>query len=76
MFDNPADAVAFFHSGKFNQRAVLAERFANAFVAVFVLHLHAARVRGNADVIGDEDQHRVRIGVAAVLFDRGELLGM
>src|SRR5258708_11113721 len=66
---NPADSFAFLHPRQFDDAAVLAHGFANALVAFFVLHLHAADVGGNADVVGDEYQEGVGIRVLAVVFD-------
>ncbi len=65
VFTNPADGVALLHAGQFDDGAVLAEGVADAFIAVFVVHVHAAGVGGNADVIGDENQHGVRVGIFA-----------
>ena len=73
VFRNPADGFAFFHARQFHDAAVLAHGFADALVAFFILHLHAADVGGNADVVGDEDDERVGIRILAVVLDRGEL---
>ena len=72
VLGDPADGFALFHARQFDDAAVLAHGFADALVALFVLHLHAADVGGNADVVGDEDQQRVGIGILAVLLDGGQ----
>ena len=41
-------------------------------VAILIGHLHAAGVGGDADVVGDEDEERVRIGIFTILFDGAE----
>src|SRR4029077_243507 len=66
---DPAARFAFLNPGQLGDAAVLGHGFANALVALFVLHLHAADVSGNADVISHEDQQRVGIGVPAIIFD-------
>src|SRR5258708_22545685 len=66
---DPADRLAFFNPGQLDDAAVLAHGFADALVALFVLHLHAAHVGGNADVIRHEDNERVGIGILAIIFD-------
>ena len=53
---------------------ILAQRLADALVALFVGHVHAAGVGGNADVVGHKNQHRVGIGIFAVGLDGGQLL--
>ena len=69
IFLYPANGVAFFDAAQFDDRAIPAESFTNALVAFFVGEVHAAGVDGNADVVGDEDQYRVGIGIATVLLD-------
>ena len=72
VLGNPADGFALFHARQFDDAAVLAHGFADALVALFVLHLHAADVGGNADVVGDKDEERVGIRILAVVLDGGE----
>ena len=72
IFGNPADRFALFHARQFDDAAVLAHGFADALVAFFVLHLHAAHVGGNADVVGDKNDQRVGIRILAVVFDGRE----
>ena len=69
---NPADRLALFHPRQFHDAAVLAHGFADALVALLVLHLHAADVGGNADVVGDKNQKRIGIRILAVVFDGGQ----
>src|SRR5882724_12267202 len=76
LVDDPAHAVGFFHARQFHNAAVFAQRFADALVAVLVLHLHAANVGGNADVIGDKDDHRVWVGIFHVGINGGEFVGV
>ncbi len=70
---NPADGFAFFDARQLDDAAVLAHGLADALVAFLVLHLHAADVGGNADVVGDEYQQRIGIRILAVIFDGGKL---
>ena len=60
---NPANCFALLHARQFDDAAVLAHGFADALVAFLILHLHAANVGGNADVVGDEDDQRVGIRI-------------
>src|ERR1700731_284558 len=76
LVDDPAHAVSFFHARKLHNAAILAQGFADALVAVFVLHLHAANVSWNADMVGDEDDHRVRVGIFHVGFNGGEFVSV
>ena len=73
VIGDPAHGFAFFDARQFDDAAVLAHGFADALVALFVLHLHAADVGGNADVVGDENNQRVGIGILAVVLDGGQL---
>ena len=52
----------------------VAERFADSVVAVLVLHVHAARVGGDADVVGDEEEQRLRIRRAEIGVDARQIL--
>ena len=72
-FVEPLDGLAFFDAGEFDDGEMLAEGLADALVALLVGHLHAAQVGRDADVVGDEDEQRVGIGVAEVVGDGGEL---
>ena len=73
VFGDPAHRFAFFHARQFDDAAVLAHGFADALVALFVLHLHAADVGGNADMVGNENDERVGIRILAIVFDGGKL---
>ncbi len=64
--------LALFDAGEFDDGEMFAESLADALVALLVGHLHAAQVGRDADVVGDEDEQRVGIGVA-VVGDGGEL---
>jgi hypothetical protein len=37
------------------------------------LHLHAADIGGNADMVGDENDKSIRIGILAIVFDGSKL---
>src|SRR4051812_23954588 len=69
IFLDPTDSIAFLHASQFDDCAVAAKSFANALIALFVGEIHAACVDRNADVIGDEDQHRVGIWITTILLD-------
>src|SRR5208282_6539162 len=66
---NPAHRFPLLHARQFDNATERAEVFANLLVAVFVGHLHAAGIGGNADVIGNKYQKRIGIGILAVGFD-------
>src|SRR5215467_14326509 len=70
---DPANCLAFLYAREFHDAAILAHGVADALVAIAVLHLHAAHVGGNADVVGNKNDDGVGIGIAAVLLDSGEL---
>ncbi len=72
-FVEPLDGLALFDAGEFDDGEMLAEGLADALVALLVGHLHAAQVGRDADVVGDEDEQRVGIGIAEVGGDGGEL---
>jgi len=38
-------------------------------VAFFILHFHSTNVGRDADMVGNKDQHRVGIGILAILFN-------
>ena len=65
-----AGRVAFLHPRQFHDAAVLAHGVADTLIALLILHLHLANVVGNADVIGNEYDERVRIGILAVFLYR------
>ena len=69
VFADPAHRFAFLDARQFDNAAERAEVFADLLITILVGHLHAADVGRNADVIGDEDEQRVGIGIFAVLFD-------
>src|SRR5256885_14066774 len=71
--DYPADAITLIDAGQLNNAAVLAQSLADALVAIFVGHLHAAHVGGGTDVVSDKDQQRVRIRILAGSFNRIKL---
>ncbi len=69
----PAHGVFFVHARQLHHAAVLAQRFGQALEAVLVVHLHAARVGGDAQEVGDKQQQRLRIGRAEIAVERGKL---
>ncbi len=71
--DDPASGVAFFDLGELDDAAPIAEGFANAIEAFFILHVHAAEVGGEVEVVGDEDEDGLGVGGAEVAIDGGEL---
>ena len=73
----PAHGVFLAHARQLHHAAVLAQRFPQALKAVLVVHLHAPRVRRNAQEIGDEQEQRLRIGRFEITVQRREffLLG-
>ncbi len=71
---DPAQRIGLIDARQFHDAAPVAQRFADALVAVLVLHVHATRIGGDADVVGDEQDEALRIGRAEVFFDRGELV--
>ena len=52
---------------------MLAQRFGEALKAILVVELHAPRVGGNAQEIGDEEKQRLRVGRTEIAVERGEL---
>ncbi len=72
-FHRPAHGITLFHARQLNHAAEFAQGFPDAFEALFILHIHAAHVGGNADVIGNEDQQRIRIRIFNVLLDSIEI---
>src|SRR5262249_49855308 len=76
MLDHPAYAVILFHPGEFHHPTVFSKRVSDALVAISILHLHAADVGGNTDVIGYEDDDRVRVRIFKVSLDGGKFLGV
>jgi hypothetical protein len=73
VFPNPADRIAFFHPRQFDNGAILPKSFADALVALFVRHLHAAGIRRNADVVCHKDQYCIRIRVLRIRLYGSEL---
>ena len=72
--DGPLHGVALIDTRKLQHGAMFAQCFADAFVAVFVLQLHAAHIGRNTDVVGHKNDQRIRIGVLEIVFDGGELV--
>src|SRR5207248_3787621 len=64
----------FFHPRQLDDGAMLAQGLAQPLEALAILQLHAAHVGGNVDVVGDENQQRIRIGVLEVIGQRLELI--
>src|SRR5437016_5160124 len=60
---------AFFYTRQFHYSAKLTQSLADALVALFVGQIHAAGICRNADVVCDQDQQRIGIGISAVLFN-------
>ena len=75
-FQCPAHGITLFHARQLNYAAEFAQGFPDAFEALFILHIHTAHVGGNIDVISDEDQQRIRIGILNVLLDSVEVFFM
>src|SRR5207244_12129449 len=73
VFADPADGLAFFHTRELDDGTILAQRLPDTIVALLVGHIHSSRIRGNTDVVGNEDQYRIRVGVFAVGFDGSQL---
>ena len=69
---DPFDGVVFVDAGQFDDAAPVAEGFADAFVALFVLVVHLAEVGGDAEVVGYEEDEGLWIGGAEVGVDGGE----
>ena len=65
--------VSFVHARQFHHAAIVTQGFADALVAIFVLHVHAAQVGWQTEMIGNEENDRLRIGRAEVVFQRGKL---
>jgi hypothetical protein len=70
---HPTYRFAFLYTRKLYDLATLPKSLSNALVAVFVLHFHFAHIGGDTDVIGDEDDQRIRVRVLEILFDGREL---
>ena len=62
MRDDPSGSVALFHMGKFDESAPVAEGFADAVEPLFILHVHAAQIGRQMEVIGDEKKDGLRVG--------------
>src|SRR5207248_7632421 len=58
---DPAHGIAFFNAAKFHDRAIASHGFADALVTFLVGQVYAASICGNADVVGNENQHSVGI---------------
>ena len=71
---DPADGFTFFHPRQLDNGAILAQGLPDALVALLVGQVHAARIRRDADVVGDKNQHRIRVGVLAVGLDGSQFL--
>ena len=70
--DGPAHCVFLVDACQLDHAAVRAQRFGQALVAVLVVEFHAARIGGDAEEVGDEEEQRLRIGRAEVALERGE----
>ena len=70
----PAHRVFFVHARQLHHAAVLAQRLGQPLEAVLVVHLHAPRVGGDAQKVGDKDQQRLRVGRAEIAIQRRELV--
>ncbi len=70
----PAHRVTLLHAHQLHHAAPIAQRLADALVAVLVLHVHAAQVGGQMQMIGNENQQRLRIRRAPVGIERGKLI--
>ena len=53
---------------------MLAESFGKALEAILVVHVHAARVGGDAQEVGDKKQQRLRVRRAEVAIERRKLI--
>ena len=53
---------------------MLAQGFGQPLIAVLVVELHAARVGGDAQEIGDEQKQRLRIRRLEIAVERGEFI--
>ena len=69
---DPTDRIGLSHAGQLDQAAGVAQRLADSLVALFVLIVHAAQVGRDAQVVGDEEQHGLRVGAAEVGIDGGK----
>src|SRR5579859_3975628 len=65
----PAHGIAFFHARQLDDPAEFTQGLADALKTFFILHVHAAHVGGNADVIGDKNEQGIRIRIFYVLLD-------
>ncbi len=72
--DRPAHRIFFVHARQFDHAAVFAQRLRQPLKAILVVHLHAPRVGGNAQKIGDKNQQRLRIGRLEIPVQRGKLI--
>ncbi len=72
--DGPVERVVFADALQLDDAAEVAEGFADLFGALFVGHVHGAEVLRKPDVVGDEDDERLRVGAAEVVVDCGELV--
>ena len=59
-------------AGELDEAAPVAEGFADAVEALLVLHVHAAEVGGEVEVVGEKDEDGLGVGAAAVGFEGGE----
>ena len=72
VIGKPADRLPFVHPRQLDNGAILTEGVADALIAILVGHVHATGVGGDADVVGDEDEHGSRVRILAVLLDGRE----
>ena len=66
----PAHRVFLVHARQLHHAAVLAQRLGQPLKAVLVVHLHAPRVGGDAQEVGDKNQQRLRVGRAEIAVQR------
>ena len=59
--DQPADSIRFIHPSQFHHAAMLAQCLADALITFLVLHVHPPRIRGNAQMVGHEEDNGVGI---------------
>ena len=74
MATDPAHRVFLVHARQLHHAAVLAQRLGQPLKAVLVVHLHAPRVGGNAQKVGNKQQQRLRIGRPEIAIQRRKLI--
>ena len=71
-FIEPLDRLALFNAGKFDDLEIVAKSLTDALVAILIGHLHAAKISRDADVVGNQDEQRVGVGILHVAGDGGK----